>query len=202
MSLISSSCSSYQFRRGHNINAVTRSSPIDTMRTAGICIVIKDSMVLTPINDAGRSVHAGQISVSAPNAVATLLARLVPRGQLPKRRCHTAKPISSANRKLSVAVKANSDGRTEGRGMDGKRLINTPSSHAKNNPAAVSVIPNGTQKYPDFRNRNVFIFFFLPSPRLRRTGVRFFMEVILSVAVHSSQQKTSRICGTFFRNVV
>lgn len=197
MSLISSPCSSCQFRRGHSINAVMRSSPIDTMRTAGMCIAIKDSMALTPMKDAGSNVHAGQMSVRAPSAVATLLARLIPRGQLPNRRCHTAKPISNANRRLRVAVNANSDGNTEGRGKDGRRLMNTPSSHAKNSPAAASVIPKGVQKYPDFRNRNGFIFFFEPAPRLRRIGVRFFMAVILSVVIRSSQQKTPHYWGVF-----
>ena len=163
------------------MTAVTSSRPTDNRRSAGRYGPRKPNANPRLTSDAGNNTQAGQIRVKAPSAVAILLTRFTPRGQLPNLLCHTTRPALNASSALKLAVNRNSEGRTEGRGaMVGRIFTNTPSSHAKNKPVITSVTPNGIQNRLDCKNRRDEGLFF---------GARF-MGSIVSVVVALQQQKT------------
>jgi len=166
-----------------------------------MCADIRDSIVPMPSSDVGSRKQIGQTSVIAPIAVANPLARFTPRGQTPNVRCQTINPISKASSRLNVPVKRNSDSRMDGRAMEGRMLMNTPSSHAKNRPAMRSVALNELQKDDENRKRGrcFFFFCFLTGDRF---PARLIMVMIVTAVRSYQQQKTPPLLKAFFRNVV
>src|SRR4051812_24380227 len=100
----------------------------------------------TPMSEAGRSMHAGQMSVSAPRKPAIELARLTPTGQLPCLFCQKTSPALSDRSITSSAMYMISACDAGVRGGDRSTPLKYPSSHAKNDTVIMNVMTNGSQK--------------------------------------------------------